>query len=94
MTNQKEALDDAFSCAKAALRGPLPLGALSAILETLRARVDAALSSQPPAPREAEERAAFEAWASTEWANGRVPDNAWLGWLARASLTATAWSTP
>lgn len=32
------------------------------------------------------EREAFEAWASIEWDGKSVPDAAWLGWQARASL--------
>lgn len=34
----------------------------------------------------ADERDGFEAWARDEWGGRPVPDNAWLGWQARAAL--------
>ncbi|MBB6306286.1 MazG-like family protein [Xanthobacter tagetidis] len=36
------------------------------------------------------EREAFEKWAYDQWQNSRPPDNAWLGWQARAALPARA----
>lgn len=44
------------------------------------------LAAQTPVPQDGDERAAFEAWGAEEYANSRVPDNAWIGWQARAAL--------
>ena len=51
--------------------------ALEAAVELARLRTGARA--------EADERAAFEAWAKTEWANANFPHSAWIGWQGRAA---------
>ncbi|WP_066338436.1 hypothetical protein [Azohydromonas lata] len=42
-----------------------------------------AADSQKSSP---EQRAAFEAWASTQWPGALPPNHAWMGWQARAAM--------
>ena len=42
--------------------------------------------STPKALTDEDEHKAFQAWASDQWKGRNIPDNAWLGWKARAIL--------